>query len=60
MFRSSIGRSPTAEEQARFEQTIQQLADLYQVPNDGVMSSPMIWKDIAHSLINLSEFLYIP
>jgi len=60
MFQSAIGRSPTAEEQARFEQTIRQLAELYQVPADGVMASPAIWKDIAHALFNLNELIYIP
>ncbi len=60
MFRSSLGRSPDAEELSRFEQAVRQLADLYQVPADNVMSNAEIWKDIAHSFFNLNEMIYIP
>ena len=60
MFRSSIGRSPTAEEQSRFERSIQQLAEIYQVPADGIMTNAAVWKDIAHALFNMNELIYIP
>ena len=60
MFRSSLGRSPDAEELSRFEQTVRQLADHYQVPADNVMSNAEVWKDIAHSIFNLNEMIYIP
>ena len=60
MFRSSLGRSPDAEELSRFEQAVRQLADLYQVPADNVMLNAEIWKDIAHSIFNLNEMIYIP
>lgn len=60
MFRSALGRSPTAEEQTRFGETIRQLADLYQVKADDVMSSADIWKDISHAIFNLNEMIYIP
>lgn len=60
MFRSAINRSPTAEEQARFQQAIQQLAELYQVPSDQILTNSAIWKDIAHALFNLNELIYIP
>ena len=60
IFRTSLGRSPDAEELARFEQAVHQLADLYQAPADNVMSNAEIWKDIAHSIFNLNEMIYIP
>ena len=60
MFRTSLGRSPDAEEHARFEQAVRQLADLYLVQTENVMSNPEIWKDIAHSIFNLNEMIYIP
>ncbi len=60
MFRSAFNRSPTAEELFRFEQTIRHLAELYQVPADGVMNSASIWKDIAHAIFNMNELIYIP
>lgn len=60
MFRSAVGRSPTAEEQSRFETAIRQLADLYQIPAGEVMTNAALWKDVAHSLFNMSEMIYIP
>lgn len=60
MFRSALSRSPTAEELARFEATILQLAELHQIPAGDLMTSQVLWKDVAHSLFNLSEFLFIP
>lgn len=60
MFRSALGRSPTAEEQARFADTIKQLADLYQVGPENIMSSSEIWKDVSHAIFNMNEIIYIP
>ena len=60
MFRSALGRSPTAEEQFRLAQTIRELADYYHVPAEKVMSSAEIWKDIAHALFNFNEMIFIP
>ena len=60
MFRSSLGRSPTAEEQSRFDETIRELAGLYQVPAENVMSSVEIWKDVSHAIFNFNEMIYIP
>lgn len=60
MFQSAVNRAPTAEEQARFERSIRELAALYQVPNENVMTNVGLWKDVAHALINMSELIYIP
>lgn len=60
MFQSALGRSPDAAETFRFEQTVSQLAELYQVPPENVMTSREIWKDVAHALFNLNEMIYIP
>ncbi|WP_010582221.1 PSD1 and planctomycete cytochrome C domain-containing protein [Schlesneria paludicola] len=60
MFQSAVNRSPTAEEQARFGQSIQELATLYQIPRENLMTSSVLWKDVAHALINMSELIYIP
>ena len=60
MFQASLGRSPDAAEMSRFEQTVQELSELYQVPAEKVMASQEIWKDIAHALFNLNEMIYIP
>lgn len=60
MFLSSLNRSPNAEEQHRFEQAIRELAELHQVPAEGVMTSVAIWKDVAHAIMNMNELIYIP
>ena len=60
MFRTAFGRSPTDEEQFRFQQTIRELSELYQVPDSQLMSSPEIWKDMAHAIFNFNEMIYIP
>ncbi|HUY91217.1 MAG TPA: PSD1 and planctomycete cytochrome C domain-containing protein [Pirellulales bacterium] len=60
MFRTALGRSPTAEERGRFEQAARQLAELRQTPDADVLKSRGIWKDLAHAIFNLTEFIYIP
>lgn len=60
MFQAALNRSPTAEEQARFEHAIRQLSALHQVSDDSVMTSQVVWKDIAHAIFNMNEMIYIP
>ena len=60
MFQTVLGRQPTADERARFENTVQQLGELHQVTAADVWKSQAIWKDVAHALFNVSEFIYIP
>ena len=60
MFRDALGRPPSAEERDRFARAARQLADLHGVPEADVMGSRPVWKDLAHAILNLSEFLYIP
>lgn len=60
MFQSALNRSPTAEEQHRFEQAIRELAELHHVSPDDVMASEAIWKDVAHAIMNMNELIYIP
>ncbi len=60
MFERALNRPPTADEQTRFEQTVQQFAELHQVPADGILKSQVVWKEISHVLFNVNEFIYIP
>ncbi len=60
MFQIAFSRSPTSDERGRFEQAIQQLADLHQVASADVLTSRAVWKDVAHALFNVNEFIYIP
>ena len=60
MIQTAVNRTSTTEEIARFDSAIRQLAELYQVPNGQIMQSMAIWKDVAHAIFNLNEFIYIP
>lgn len=60
MFAAALARPPTDEERVRFTQFVQQLADLSNTPPDAVMFSAAIWKDVAHAMLNVKEFIYVP
>jgi hypothetical protein len=59
MFRVALGRPPAKEERERFEAAVGQFAALHGVPTEGVMTSPAVWKDVAHAVFNVKEFVYI-
>lgn len=60
MFETALNRPPSDLERVRFEQGLRQLAELHQVPVEEMSHSPVLWKETAHAMFNLSEFLYIP
>ena len=60
MFESAFQRPLNPDEQTRFEQAVEQLAELNSVPSADVLKSQAVWKDMAHSLFNLKEFIYVP
>jgi hypothetical protein len=60
MFLTALGRPPDSQERDRFRNAVDQLADLHGVPASEVSGSRAVWKDVAHAVLNLSEFLYIP
>jgi hypothetical protein len=60
VFRVALGRPPDEEERQRFERVVGELAALEGVPADGVLRSRAVWKDVAHAVFNLKEFIYIP
>lgn len=60
MFESAMNRPPSDVERLRFEQGIAQFAELHQVPMGEVLQNPTVWKEAAHAMFNLSEFIYIP
>lgn len=60
LFETALSRPPTSEELARFEQAAQDLATLHQVPAGEILKSKPIWKDLAHAVFNLKEFIYVP
>lgn len=60
VFRVALGRPPTQDERERFLQAVSQLAALHDVPEQGILKSRGVWKDVAHTLFNVKEFIYIP
>lgn len=56
MFETALQRPPTAAERDRFQTLAADLARLHNLPAD----SPVVWKDVAHALFNLKEFIYLP
>jgi hypothetical protein len=60
MFQVALGRPPTDRERARFEKSLVQLAQVYEVAPAAILTSRAVWKDIAHSFVNVQEFIYIP
>ena len=38
---------------------VEELADLHDTPLDGVMVAEPVWADVAHTIFNLKEFIYI-
>lgn len=60
MFESACQRPLSPDEQARFEQAVGQLAELHNVPSNDLLKSQAVWKDVAHSIFNLKEFIYVP
>ncbi|GDY06897.1 hypothetical protein LBMAG52_03830 [Planctomycetia bacterium] len=60
LFQTALNRSPADDERQRFERTMLELAELHQVPPSGVLTSQLVWCDLAHAIFNLKEFIYIP
>jgi hypothetical protein len=60
MFLGALGREPTAAERERFTRFAMQVADLHQVPHSAILSSRAVWRDVAHTLFNVQEFITIP
>jgi hypothetical protein len=59
MFLTAVSRKPESAELSRFEGLVRRLAELHSVPEAEVLKSPLVWKDTAHAIFNLKEFVYI-
>lgn len=60
LFQTALNRSPIDVERQRFERTALELAELHQIPPSNVLTSQLVWRDLAHAIFNLKEFIYIP
>ena len=59
MILQALGRPPAANERQEFEEFVRQLSELYQVRPENILGERTIWKDVAHAILNLKEFIYI-
>ena len=59
MFHSALGRPPEAAEVKRFKGFAIKLADLHGISTRNMLGSRKVWKDLAHTMFNLKEFIYI-
>lgn len=60
IYLSALNRPPSAEELDRMEVFVRDLAELHAVSADQMLSSQPLWKDVAHAVYNLKEFIYVP
>src|SRR5260370_1387218 len=58
MFRAAFGRLPDEAERARFAGLAKEMASLHKVAPDKLLESRDVWKDMAHAIFNLKEFIY--
>ena len=59
MFRAALGRLPDDAERARFSGLTKELASLHKAAPDQLLRSHDVWKDMAHAIFNLKEFIYL-
>jgi len=59
MFLTALGRPPSQAERERFATLVDRFAELHGVPSEQRVASEAIWKDVAHAVFNLREFIYI-
>ena len=58
LFRTALGRLPDPAESEEFQGLVKELEKLHEVEDDQVFTSREVWKDMAHLVFNLKEFIY--
>ena len=59
LFEIALGRRPNPVEYERFRGLAAELASMQKVPREEVPNSLPVWKDLAHTIFNMKEFIYI-
>jgi len=59
LFEIALGRRPNPVEYERFRGLAAELASLQKVSREEVPNSLSVWKDLAHTIFNMKEFIYI-
>jgi hypothetical protein len=59
LFRAALSRMPRAVETERFRNLAAELASLHGVKRSELLYSTAVWKDLAHTVFNMKEFVYV-
>ncbi len=59
MFETALARRPDAAELTRLRGLAAEMGSLHGVNREELLKSRAVWKDIAHALFNLKEFIYL-
>ena len=59
MFQLALNREASPVERLRFAGLAAELASLHKAPSDRVLAATAVWRDLAHTIFNLKEFVYI-
>ena len=59
MFRTAFGREPKRDEEERFRSLGLKVGSLRGVPPEFILESREVWEDLAHTIFNLKEFIYL-
>lgn len=59
MFQSALGRPPGAAERAAAVKFVTDLAREHGVEGDAILSDEAAWQELAHTIFNLKEFIYV-
>jgi hypothetical protein len=60
LFRTALGRAPSALERGRFERATRTFAEVHGVSAADIPRNRAVWKDLAHALFNVQEFIHVP
>lgn len=59
MLEAAFSRSISTLELSQWETALIKLSDLRDVPEDAIMNNSQLWADIAHTIFNTKEFIYL-
>jgi hypothetical protein len=59
MFHKALGRPPSTSEQARAEMFVTEMGRESGLAPDQLRLDPRVWQDLAQSIFNLKEFIYV-
>ena len=59
MYSAALGRPPKRAESERMASLARELGGLHGVPPEELLDSLPVWRDMAHAVFNLKEFIYL-